>query len=53
MSTTQKEQETTQELDLEKYLEIDRMAEDRGREVQVTADIEEETPALEMIEAVE
>ena len=53
MSTTQIEQETIQELDLEKYLGIDRMAEDREREAQVTTDIEEETPALERREAVE
>ena len=53
MSTRQREEEIVQELDLEKYLGIDRIIEDRGKEAQATTDTEEETLAPEIEEVVE
>ena len=53
MSTRQREEETVQELDLEKYLGIDRMREDREKEARAATGIEKEILALEMIGTVE
>ena len=53
MSTRQREEETVQEPDLEKYLGIDRMIEDKEIEVQVAVGSERDTLALEMIGVVE